>query len=54
MNNDRLNHDNLKQLDAKIGQECYIREKKDAILDDRKSERAASVSGKSVNSRLSA
>jgi hypothetical protein len=52
--NDRLNHDNLQALDAKIGREVNNRDRKDAILDDRKSERAASVSGRSVGSRLSA
>ena len=46
--NDRLNQDNLRALDDKIGKEVLNRDKKEAILDDRKSERAASVSGKSV------
>lgn len=35
--NDRLNHDNLRALDDKIGKECMNRDRKDAILDDRKS-----------------
>lgn len=53
--NDRLNQDNLKALDDKIGKEAFNRDRKDAILDDRKSEgRPASVSGQSIRSRLSA
>ena len=32
--------DSLKMLDDKINKESYIREKKDAILDDRKSQRS--------------
>jgi hypothetical protein len=43
--NDRLNQDNLRALDDKIGKEVYNRDRKDAILDDRRSERPASVSG---------
>ena len=37
LKNDRLTEDNLKRLDDKIGKECELREKKDAILDDRQS-----------------
>ena len=53
--NDRLNEANLNALDTKIGREADIREKKDAILDDRRSERAYSaVSRQSGRSKLSA
>ena len=37
LKNDRLTEDNLKKLDDRIFKECELREKKDAILDDRKS-----------------
>ena len=37
MKNGRLNEDNLRQLDGKISKEAVLRERKDAILDDRKS-----------------
>jgi len=40
--NDRLTEDNLKDLDNKIGKEAEHRDKKDAILDDRKSGRSMS------------
>ena len=53
--NDRLNESNLNALDFKIGREAEIRLKKDAILDDRRSERAYSaVSRRSGRSNLSA
>jgi len=35
----RLNEKKIKELDHKIQMECYLREKKEAILDDRKNER---------------
>lgn len=35
--NDRLTEDNLKRLDNKLLKEAEIRDKKDSILDDRKS-----------------
>lgn len=37
LKNDRLTEDNLKKLDDKIQKESYLRDKKEAILDDRKS-----------------
>ena len=37
LKNDRLTEDNLKKLDHKIQKESYLRDKKEAILDDRKS-----------------
>lgn len=39
LKNDRLTEDNLKRLDEKISKESELRERKDAILDDRRSER---------------
>ena len=52
--NDRLTEANLKGLDGKIQKEAGNREKKDAILDDRKSQRSQSaysrVSGRSQRS----
>lgn len=52
--NDRLTEANLKGLDGKIQKEAGNREKKDAILDDRKSQRSQSaysrVSGRSNRS----
>ena len=38
LTNDRLTEGNLKNLDHKIGKEAMNREKKAAILDDRKSQ----------------
>ena len=50
-----MNEANLNALDFKIGREADIRQKKDAILDDRRSERAYSaVSRRSGRSNLSA
>lgn len=37
LKNDRLTEDNLKKLDEKIQKESYLRDKKEAILDERKS-----------------
>lgn len=37
LKNDRLTEDNLNKLDDKIYKESQLRDKKDAILDDRKS-----------------
>ena len=52
--NDRLTEANLKGLDGKIQKEAGNRDKKDAILDDRKSQRSQSaysrVSGRSARS----
>lgn len=47
LKNDRLTEDNLKRLDDKISKECELREKKDAILDDR----ASVKSGRSQSQR---
>jgi len=47
LKNDRLTEDNLKKLDDRILKEAELRERKDAILDDRKSEKG------SVRSRAS-
>ncbi len=51
LKNDRLTEDNLKNLDDKIMKECRIREKKDAILDDRKSERSGGPKSRAVSQR---
>ena len=40
--NDRLTEGNLKSLDAKISKEADNRDRKDAILDDRRSQRSHS------------
>ena len=37
MKNDRLTEDNLKKLDERILKECELRDKKGAIIDDRRS-----------------
>jgi len=37
LKNDRLTEDNLRTLDVKISKEADLRDKKDAILEDRKS-----------------
>lgn len=37
LKNDRLTEDTLRRLDSKIQTEASLREKKEAILDDRKS-----------------
>lgn len=37
LKNDRLTEDNLKRLDDRILKESEVRDRKDAILDDRKS-----------------
>jgi hypothetical protein len=48
LKNDRLTEDNLKKLDTKILKESELRDKKGAIIDDRKSgvERAKSSGSK--------
>ena len=45
LKNDRLTEDNLKNLDDKIQKESYLRDKKGAILDDRKSQAEAEKAG---------
>jgi len=39
LKNDRLTEENLKKLDEKIFKEAQIRDKKEEILDDRRSEK---------------
>jgi len=55
LTNDRLTEINLKNLDSKIMKEAENREKKTAILDDRRSQRSQSahsqVSRRSIQSR---
>ena len=41
LKNDRLTEDNLKKLDDRILKESELRDKKDTILDDRKSQKSA-------------
>lgn len=41
LKNDRLTEDNLKKLDERILKESELRDKKDAILDDHKSQKSA-------------
>jgi len=41
LKNDRLTEDNLKRLDERILKESELRDKKDAILDDHKSQKSA-------------
>ena len=50
LKNGRLTEDNLRNLDTKINKEADLREKREAILDDRKSEGGRSAAG-SVRSR---
>ncbi len=40
MKNDRLTEDNLKNLDTKIQKESLLRDKKEAILDDVRSQKS--------------
>lgn len=54
MKNGRLTEDNLRNLDSKISKEAQTRDKKDAILDDHKSQRSNSAKPKSVHSRAAA
>ena len=46
LKNDRLTEENLKKLDDKINKESKIREKQEAILDDRKSQKGGLDVGK--------
>ncbi len=45
LKNDRLTEDTLRNLDSKISNEASLRDKKDAILDDRKSHRSSGSRG---------
>ena len=47
LKNGRLTEDNLRQLDVKISKEADLRDKKEAILDDRKSNAGSVKSGRS-------
>ena len=47
LKNGRLTEDNLRQLDVKISKEADLRDKKEAILDDRKSNAGSVRSGRS-------
>lgn len=40
LKNDRLTEENLKRLDEKISKESELRDKKETILDDRKSQKS--------------
>ena len=51
MKNGRLTEDNLRNLDGKIGREAQLRDKKDAVLADHKSERSGSAKPRSIHSR---
>ena len=51
LKNDRLTEDNLKKLDDKILKEADLRDKKDAINDDRRSERSAGGVAKRTGSQ---
>lgn len=48
LNNNRLTEDQLKNLDSKISKEANNRDRKEAALDDHKSNRSASVKAQSV------
>lgn len=54
MKNGRLTEDNLRNLDSKISKEAQQRDKKEAILEDHKSQRSASQKAPSVHSRAAA
>lgn len=54
LNNGRLTEDQLKALDSKINKEANARERKDAILDDHKSQRSASAKAPSVHAKVPA
>ena len=43
LKNDRLTEENLKKLDDKINKESRIRDKQEAILDDRKSQKSGGL-----------
>lgn len=53
LKNDRLTEDNLRSLDVKISKEANLRDKKEAILDDRKSNAGSVRSAVSRGSRVS-
>ena len=44
LNNDRLTEDNLRRLDDKIGKEANLRDRKDQVLDDHKSDKLSQMS----------
>lgn len=43
LKNDRLTEENLRKLDEKIGKENDIRDKREAILEERRSEKEAPI-----------
>ena len=51
LKNDRLTEDNLKKLDERILKEAELREKRQDILDDRKSERSVGSKGRAASQR---
>lgn len=46
LKNDRLTEETLKKLDDKISKETYLRDKREDLLDDRKSQRSRASSHK--------
>ena len=54
MKNGRLTEDNLRNLDGKINKEAHLRNRKDAILSDHKSQRSASQKASSVHRKPAA
>ena len=46
LKNDRLTEETLKKLDEKVSMESYLRDKKEDILDERKSQKSRSSSQK--------
>ena len=51
LKNDRLTEDNLKRLDERILKEAELRDKRQDILDDRKSERSVGSKGRAASQR---
>ena len=47
LKNDRLTEDNLKRLDDKISKESELRDKKQDIIDDRRSDRSGGARARS-------
>lgn len=51
LKNDRLTEDNLKNLDGKILKESELRDKKENIIEDRKSQKAGGVATRTGKAR---
>ena len=51
LKNDRLTEDNLKKLDDRIFKESELRDRKDGILDDRRSQKSAGPGGRSLSQK---